>query len=148
MRADDGRRARRCGGSRKQRLGFGQRRDESGASRLVERAQPVQFERDAKGALTGVTLADGRTVPQADYIAVDIVYPDRTGEIYQNGYSKGQRWYYFSNMKRNEALLLKCFDSATDGRTRYTAHSGFQNPHAPAGTPPRESIEVRTLVFF
>ena len=41
MRADDGCRARRCGGSRKQRLGFGQRRDESGASRLVERAQPI-----------------------------------------------------------------------------------------------------------
>ncbi len=95
-----------------------------------------------------LAVADGRTVPQNDYIAVDIVYQDRTGEIYQNAHSEGQRWYYFSNMRRDEALLLKCFDTATDGRTRYTAHTGFFNRSAPEGTPPRESIEVRTLLSF
>lgn len=94
-----------------------------------------------------LAFADGRTVPQEDYVGVDIVYPDRTGEIYQNVYTPGQRWYWFSKMTREEAVLLKCFDTAGD-RTRYTAHSGFQNPHAPAGTPPRESIEVRTMVTF
>lgn len=92
--------------------------------------------------------ADGRTIPQDDYIAVDIVYHDRTGEIYQNAHSPGQRWYYFSDMVPEEALLLKCFDTARDGRTRYTAHTGFENPNAPDGTPPRESIEVRTLLAF
>jgi len=95
-----------------------------------------------------LAAADGRTVLPADYIAVDLVYPDRTGEIYQNAHSDGQRWFYFSRMQRNEAMLLKCFDTARDGRTRYTAHSGFANPHAPADTPPRESIEVRTLLSF
>jgi hypothetical protein len=95
-----------------------------------------------------LAVADGRTVPQADYIAVDIVYQDRTGEIYQNAHSDGQRWYYFSGMRRDEVMLLKCFDTATDGRTRYTAHSGFANPQVPAETPPRESIEVRALLSF
>jgi hypothetical protein len=95
-----------------------------------------------------LAVADGRTVRQDDFIAVDIVYPDRTGEIYQNAHSKGQRWFYCSNMTRDEALLLKCFDSAEDGRTRYTAHTGFENPGAPDSTPPRESIEVRTLLAF
>ena len=95
-----------------------------------------------------LAAADGRTVLPADYIAVDLDYPDRTGEIYQNAHSDGQRWFYFSRMQRNEAMLLKCFDTARDGRTRYTAHSGFANPHAPADTPPRESIEVRTLLSF
>jgi len=95
-----------------------------------------------------LAAADGRTVPTADYLAVDIVYHDRTGEIYQNAYSEGQRWYYFSEMRRDEVLLLKCFDTARDGRTRYTAHSGFANPHASADTAPRESIEVRTLLSF
>lgn len=94
-----------------------------------------------------LAFADGRTVPQKDFIAVDIVYPDRTGEIYQNAHSDGQRWYYFSNMTRDEAVLLKCFDTASD-RTRYTAHTGVENTHAPADTPPRESIEVRTLLAF
>jgi hypothetical protein len=50
-------------------------------------------------------------------------------------YSGRQWWYYFSRMRRDEASPLECFDTATDGRTRYTAHSGFINPHAPAGTP-------------
>jgi len=95
-----------------------------------------------------LAAADGRTVSQHDFIAVDIVYHDRTGEIYQNAYSEGQRWYYFSNMTHDEAMLLKCFDTASDGRTRYTAHTGFENPNAPEGTPPRESIEVRTLLSF
>jgi hypothetical protein len=95
-----------------------------------------------------LAAADGRTVLPADYIAVDLVYPDRTGEVYYNAHSDGQRWFYFSRMQRNEAMLLKCFDSARDGRTRYTAHTGFANPHAPADTPPRESIEVRTLLYF
>ena len=95
-----------------------------------------------------LAAADGRTVPREDFIAVDIVYPDRTGEIYQNAHSDAQRWYWFSNMTRNEAMLLKCYDTADDGRTRFTAHTGFENPAAPPGTPPRESIEVRTLLSF
>jgi hypothetical protein len=95
-----------------------------------------------------LAVADGRSVAPADYIGVDIVYPDRTGEIYQNAHSAAQRWYYFSDMQRDEAMLLKCFDSAADGRTRYTAHSGFANARAPTGTPPRESIEVRALLSF
>ncbi len=102
----------------------------------------------ASAELNPLAAADGRTVPPEDFIAVDIVYHDRTGEIYQNAYTKGQRWYYFSNMTRDEAMLLKCFDSAQDGRMRYTAHSGFENPNAPEGTPPRESIELRSLLAF
>jgi hypothetical protein len=43
--------------------------------------------------------------------------------------------------------LLKCYDSATDGRTRFGPHTAFVDPTTPAGTPPRESIELRTLVF-
>jgi hypothetical protein len=95
-----------------------------------------------------LAAADGRTVQPTDYVAVDLVYPDRTGEVYYAAHSHGQRWFYFPQMQRNETMLLKCFDSARDGRTRYTAHTGFANPHAPAETPPRESIEVRTLLSF
>jgi hypothetical protein len=95
-----------------------------------------------------LAAADGRTIDPTDYVAVDLVYPDRVGEIYYTAHSSGQRWFYFSRMQPNEAMLLKCFDSAQDGRTRFTAHTGFANPQAPADTPPRESIEVRTLLRF
>ena len=36
---------------------------------------------------------------------------------------------------------------AADGTARFTAHSAFEDPTAPADVLPRESIEVRTLVF-
>ena len=95
-----------------------------------------------------LAVADGRTVLQEDYVSVDLVYPDRIGEISYTAHSSGQRWHYFSMMRPDEALIFKCFDSARDGRTRYTAHTGFANPHASPATPPRESIEVRTLLYF
>ena len=51
-------------------------------------------------------------------------------------------------MRNDEVMLLKCFDSAVAGRTRYTAHTGFENTAAAADTPPRRSIEVRTILTF
>jgi hypothetical protein len=50
-------------------------------------------------------------------------------------------------MEANEVLLIRVHDSAKDGRARLSFHSSFDNPLALAA-PPRESIEVRTLVFF
>jgi len=44
-------------------------------------------------------------------------------------------------------MLLKCYDS-DPGRARFTAHTAFDDPTSPPDPPPRESIEVRTLVFF
>ena len=135
----------------------------SGPQRVRDVLEPEKSQRYLSGRFSMVNVwrsfgesaerfplaaADGRTMTEDDYIGVDMVYSDRVGEIYQNAYSDAQRWYYFSNMTPDEAILLKCFDTARDGRTRYTAHSGFENASAPAGTPPRESIEVRTLLSF
>ena len=69
------------------------------------------------------------------------------GEIYHFAYDPDLRWSYFSGMTRDEVLLLKVFDSADD-RAKWTAHSAFVNPDAPPDAPPRESIEVRTLLSF
>ena len=52
------------------------------------------------------------------------------------------------HMTREEALLIKCFDSAVDGRARFVPHAAFMDPTTPAEAPPRESIELRTLVFY
>lgn len=51
-------------------------------------------------------------------------------------------------MRTDEILLLKCFDSARDGRARFMPHTSFQDPTAGTDVLPRESIELRTLVFF
>ena len=58
------------------------------------------------------------------------------------------RWYYFPEMRRDEALVFKVYDAATDGRARYTAHTSFEDPTTPPGAPPRRSIEARMLAFF
>jgi hypothetical protein len=62
-------------------------------------------------------------------------------------FNPSHRWYYFPRMRRNEAMLIKCYD-ADPGRARFTAHSAFEDPTSPPGAAPRESIEVRTLAFF
>ena len=97
---------------------------------------------------TPLAMADARSMAPEDFVATDLVYADRTGEIYQVAHGPDQRWFYFPKMRRDEALLLKVYDSATDGRARFTAHTAFDDPTMPVDAPPRESIEVRTLVSF
>ena len=60
-------------------------------------------------------------------------------------YDKSQRWYYYPQMQVDESMLIKTFDSATDGPTRFTIHTSFVDPSAPEDSPPRESIETRCL---
>ena len=82
-----------------------------------------------------------------DFVATDLKYRDRTGEVYSVTYNPDHRWFYFPRMLPSEVLLLKCFDS-DPRRTQFTAHSAFEDPTTPPGAPPRESIEARTIAFF
>jgi hypothetical protein len=77
----------------------------------------------------------------------DLVYRDRVGETYGVAYNPAHRWYYAPDMQPTEALLLKCFDSKTDGTARFSPHTAFVDPTTPPDAAPRESIELRTLVF-
>jgi hypothetical protein len=95
-----------------------------------------------------LAVCDATSIEPADLVPHARIYPDRRGEIQAVRYSAGQRWYYFPRMEPEEAMLLKCYDSAEDGRARFTAHTAFDDPTSPPDAPPRESIEVRTLVFF
>jgi len=97
---------------------------------------------------TPLGLLDAHSIAPQDLIATDLLYPDRTGEIYSVAYNPAHRWFYFPRQRADEAVLLKCYDSKEDGRARFPAHSAFDDPTAPPGVPPRESIEVRTLVFY
>ncbi|MGY3606822.1 MULTISPECIES: CmcJ/NvfI family oxidoreductase [unclassified Bradyrhizobium] len=116
---------------------------------LKGRAQVINLWRPIRGPLRDAPLAmcDGQSVEQGDLIASDLIYPNRQGETYSVKYNANHRWFYFPEMTPDEALLLKCYDSATDGRTRFAPHTAFIDPTTPADAEPRESIEVRTLVF-
>jgi hypothetical protein len=95
-----------------------------------------------------LALCDAETLETENLVASDLRYPNRTGETYAITYNPNQSWYYYPKMQRDEALSIRCFDSARSGPARFSAHGAFDDPQTPADAPPRESIEVRTLVFF
>ncbi len=123
--------------------------DEAGAL-LQHRFAVIQVWRPIRKPVQSAPLAiaDARSLPPKDLIATERRYPDRVGEIYHITYNPDHRWFYFPKMQRNEALVFKTYDSARDGRARFTAHAAFDDPTSPPEAPARESIEVRTLAFF
>jgi len=117
---------------------------------LQNRFAIINLWRPIRGPLleSPLALCDAQSLEDENLIASDLKYPDRTGETYSITYNPNQRYYYFPKMQADEAVLIRCFDSALDGPRRFSAHTGFDDPETPADAPPRESIEVRTLVFF
>ena len=97
---------------------------------------------------TPLAVCDARGIEPSDLVKIDLIYPDRIGENYNFTHSARHRWYYFSQMRADEVLLLKCFDTESDGRARFTAHTAFDDPRAPKDVRPRESIEIRTIAFY
>ncbi len=95
-----------------------------------------------------LAMCDATTHDSADMLRMELKYRERTGEIYVMRHSPRHRWVYFPQMQADHALLLKTFDSETDGRARFMGHTAFEDPNTPPGAPKRESIEVRTMAFF
>jgi hypothetical protein len=91
-------------------------------------------------------IADAQFIELSDFIPITRKSPGRDGEIYYVQFNEAQRFVYFSSMTPDEALLFTVFDSADDGRAKYTAHSAFELPDNSAE--PRHSMEVRLFVFF
>jgi len=116
---------------------------------LKGRVQIINLWRPIRGPLLDSPLAvcDARTVHPNELVASDLVYPNRVGETYSVKYNPEHQWFYVPRMTVDEALLLKCFDSRTDGRARFAPHTAFADPSTPPDAPPRESIELRALVF-
>jgi hypothetical protein len=92
-------------------------------------------------------VCDAKSVAPDDLVPSDLVYERRVGETYSVKYNPAHRWFYAPEMRRDEVLLLKCCDTKDDGRARFMPHTAFTDPTTPPDAPPRESIELRTLVF-
>ena len=117
---------------------------------LKRRFAIVNVWRSMRGPVETAPLAlcDARSVAPGDLITTERRAKDRVGEIQRAAFNPAHRWYYFPNMQAGEALLIKVYDSARDGRARLSIHTAFDDPNAPADAAPRESIETRTFVFF
>jgi hypothetical protein len=116
---------------------------------LRGRVQIINLWRPIRGPLRDAPLAvcDASTVKQEHLVPSDLIYQHRVGETYSVTFDPGHRWYYVPEMKVDEVLLLKCYDSETDGRARFAPHTAFDDPTTPPDAHPRESIELRALVF-
>lgn len=78
----------------------------------------------------------------------DLEQPAHLGEIYSIRHNPDHKWVYLSQMRRDEIILVKCYDSAQDGRARFTPHTAIDLPTLTDQTPARESVEVRLVAFF
>ncbi|ERS95096.1 uncharacterized protein SPSK_01879 [Sporothrix schenckii 1099-18] len=95
-----------------------------------------------------LAVADARSIPDADLVQASVFYPDHTQHTWTVTASRDHRWYYKHRQSPDEVMLIKCFDSVDDGSVaRRVPHSAFRDK-AYDEDPPRESIEVRTLVFY
>jgi hypothetical protein len=94
-------------------------------------------------AMCDVTSSDGE-----DFVTMALRYRERDGEIYVMRHSPRHAWWYFPQMTPEHVILLKTYDSETDGRARFVGHSAFVDPTSPPDARFRESIEIRTIAFF
>jgi len=57
------------------------------------------------------------------------------------------RWFYFPNMKKDEVILFKQWDSDPNLEGRLCFHTAFHDDNAPP-CPARQSVEARGIAFF
>jgi len=107
-----------------------------------------------------LTVCDARTVAASDLIRSKVYsrldeqgLNSPAGKIYEAEtyavlHNPAHRWYYAPEMMPDEALLLKNYESAMTGASRFTPHTSFTDPNAPAQPVPRASIEVRVLAVW
>lgn len=89
----------------------------------------------------------GSLIRKEDILITENYYPDYLGKGAGVMINEGQKWYYWSGMKTDEVMLLKCTDSREDVQERKCPHASFDDPRMPKDAKPRESIEVRCLVL-
>jgi hypothetical protein len=92
-------------------------------------------------------VAAARSIGPQSLIASDLVFQHRRGEIYVLEHDPAQRWLSLPDLGLEEAILIKCWDSDPTV-ARFAPHTAFEDPTTPPGTPPRQSIEFRTIAFF
>ena len=107
-------------------------------------------------------LCDATSVAPEDLVVFEIHYRDRIGENYFSKHAERHRWYFWSALTRDEAVLIKQWDSAgelarTNGEngdaagaglpSTFSFHTAFEDPATPLDAPDRWSIEVRCVAL-
>ena len=85
------------------------------------------------------------TVKEADWIVIDLIYPDRKGQVMGLAKDDAHEWVYRSRMTPDEVAFFNIYDNS--GRP-CVGHSAIDLVEDPTVTAPRQSIESRTLVRY
>ncbi|NKB49089.1 MAG: methyltransferase [Alphaproteobacteria bacterium] len=117
---------------------------------LTRRFNIINIWRSIAGPVqtTPLAVCDAQTIGADQLITAERRTKDRVGHTQAMTFSDDNRWYYFSDMRRDEAMLLKTYESDEQNHGGPSGHSAFTNPTAPADAAPRESIETRVFAFF
>ncbi|KAI8626761.1 putative 7 alpha-cephem-methoxylase [Xylariaceae sp. FL1651] len=94
-----------------------------------------------------LAVCDGSTLSTDRLLAVDHVRKYYVGESLYPMASAEYRWYYLGQQTKDEVLLFKTFDSSELVPAKCCPHTSFAQSGVRAEANPRESIEVRALVF-
>ena len=110
-----------------------------------------------------LALCDATSVRPEHLVVFEIHYHDRIGENYFAKHADGHKWYFYPSLTRDEALLIKQWDSCgelarsnganpdaagPDEPCTFSFHSAFEDPTTPPDAPERWSIEVRCVAFY
>jgi len=115
-----------------------------------------------------LTLGDFRTFDlERDGEPTDLVFPHYVGESLNLYHHRDHRWYFARDQMKDEVWMFKCFDSmpgvasgkfpeladppfrCTNFREYLAApHCSFDIQNLNYTERPRESIEIRMLVFY
>ncbi|WP_156681192.1 CmcJ/NvfI family oxidoreductase [Sphingomonas profundi] len=97
-----------------------------------------------------LAIADGRTITEDAMLEVPIHEAPGAPTPFVGvniSYDPDQRWYYYPDMRPDEALLFTLVDSDA-ARPQRAAHSAIDDPGSRPDAAPRASFEVRTMAFF
>ena len=102
-----------------------------------------------------MAVVDAQSIKPEDFLVAQYIYPNRVDEVIRVLGDDAHKWPYYSEMRHDEALIFKVFDSSSEvgictaeDCPPHTAHTSFKLEEADERTASRESIECRVLIEF
>ena len=97
-----------------------------------------------------LALCDARSVQPQDIqnCILTLGRPGQPPVTWENTaykHNDAHRWFYCSDMNRDEAFIFRSFDTAHDD---HVPHTAFEDLTCPDDAAPRSSLEIRVFAFF
>jgi hypothetical protein len=112
-----------------------------------------------------LAMCNSQTCSPEDLVTYEIRYVDRVGENYLVKHNPKHEWVYYPEIKKDEAIILKVWDSngainsvgepnstweekQAVTPASFSFHTAFKHPLAAIDCPKRQSIECRLVAVY